>query len=79
MIGECGILLLGGCGVISILNAWLEWCIHLFHIVVQNGHVTLVGKVPTIAERIELQRLVSHTDGVLRVNNELSSLQLRRS
>lgn len=46
-----------------------------FHIVVQNGHVTLLGKVLTPAERIELQRLVAHTAGVLRVNNQLVSMQ----
>ncbi len=49
-----------------------------FHIVVQNGHVTLVGNVTTAAERIELQRLVAHTAGVLRVNNHLNTIRTKR-
>ena len=46
-----------------------------FHIVVKNGHVTLVGNVMTATERIELTRLVAHTAGVSRVNNQLDTVR----
>ena len=42
-----------------------------FHIVVHNGLVTLVGVVQSEIERRELERIARHTQGVLRVENDL--------
>jgi len=46
-----------------------------FHIVIRNGHVLLVGYVQTQVEVIEMQRIVGQTQGVLRVENQLQTLQ----
>ena len=45
-----------------------------FHIIVNNSIVTLVGYVQSAIERIELQRVVAQTPGVLRVENQLQAL-----
>lgn len=45
-----------------------------FHIVVDNSIVTLIGYVQSGIERIELQRVVAQTPGVLRVDNQLQAL-----
>ena len=42
-----------------------------FHIIVDNGVVTLVGYVQSQIEVIELQRIVGQTQGVMRVENQL--------
>ena len=42
-----------------------------FHIIVEHSIVTLIGYVQGEIERLEMQRIVSHTQGVLRVVNEL--------
>ncbi|MXZ71910.1 MAG: BON domain-containing protein [Acidobacteria bacterium] len=44
-----------------------------FHIIVDNGVVTLVGYVPSQIELLELQRIVAQTQGVLRVENQLQT------
>ena len=44
-----------------------------FHIVVQNGVITLVGYVQTQFELIEMRRIVGLTPGVLRVENRLKN------
>ena len=44
-----------------------------FHIIVNNSIATLVGYVPGQIERLELQRIVAQTPGVLRVNNQLQT------
>ena len=44
-------------------------------IVVNNGHVRLLGYVQGQIETIELQRIVAQTPGVLRVQNEVQILQ----
>ncbi len=44
-----------------------------FHIIVDNGIVTLVGYVPGRIELLELQRIVAQTQGVLRVENQLQT------
>ena len=44
-----------------------------FHIIVDNGVVTLVGYVPSRIELLELQRIVAQTQGVLRVENQLQT------
>ena len=46
-----------------------------FHIIVQNSVVTLVGYVQSNIERIEMQRIVAQTQGVMRVDNQLESLR----
>ena len=46
-----------------------------FHIVVDNGVVTLVGYVQGQIEWIEMQRIVAQTFGVLRVENQLETLR----
>ena len=46
-----------------------------FHIIVQNSVVTLVGYVQSNIERIEMQRIVGQTQGVMRVDNQLESLR----
>lgn len=45
-----------------------------FHIIVNNSIVTLIGYVQGEIERIELQRIVAQTPGVLRVENQLQAL-----
>ena len=45
-----------------------------FHIIVDNSIVTLIGYVQSGIERIELQRVVAQTPGVLRVENQLQAL-----
>ena len=45
-----------------------------FHIIVNNSIVTLIGYVQSEIERMELQRVVAQTPGVLRVQNQLQSL-----
>lgn len=45
-----------------------------FHIIVNNSIVTLIGFVQSEIERIELQRVVGQTPGVLRVENQLQAL-----
>lgn len=45
-----------------------------FHIIVNNSIVTLIGYVQSGIERIELQRVVAQTPGVLRVENQLQAL-----
>ncbi len=44
-----------------------------FHIIVNNSIVTLIGYVQGEIERIELQRIVAQTPGVLRVENQLQA------
>lgn len=44
-----------------------------FHIIVDNGAVTLVGYVPGQIELLELHRIVAQTQGVLRVDNQLQT------
>ena len=44
-----------------------------FHIIIDNGHVTLVGYVPSQIEKLEMQRIVGQTQGVLRVENQLQT------
>ena len=44
-----------------------------FHIIVNNSIATLVGYVPGEIERLELQRIVAQTPGVLRVDNQLQT------
>ena len=46
-----------------------------FHIIVHNSVVTLVGYVQGQIELIEMQRIVAHTQGVLRVENQLEKLR----
>ena len=46
-----------------------------FHILVHNGIVTLLGYVQTQAEVITMQRIIGQTQGVLRVDNQLETLQ----
>lgn len=46
-----------------------------FHIIVNNGVATLVGYVQGQIERMELQRIVAQTQGVLRVENQLQTIQ----
>ncbi len=46
-----------------------------FHIVVQNGVITLVGYVQTQFELIEMRRIVGLTPAVLRVENRLRTLK----
>ncbi len=45
------------------------------HIIVNNGHVRLVGYVQGQIEMIEIQRIVGQTRNVLKVENELQTLQ----
>ena len=45
-----------------------------FHIIVNNSIVTFIGYVQSGIERIELQRVVAQTPGVLRVENQLQAL-----
>ena len=44
-----------------------------FHIIVNNSIATLVGYVQGEIERLELQRIVAQTPGVLRVHNQLQT------
>ena len=46
-----------------------------FHIIVDNGIVTLVGSVQGEIERIEMQIIVAQTPGVLRVDNQLDTIR----
>ena len=46
-----------------------------FHIVVNNGVATLLGYVQGDIERMEMQRIVAQTQGVLRVDNQLQTVQ----
>ncbi len=46
-----------------------------FHIIVNNGHVRLIGYVQGQIEMIEIQRIVGQTRDVLKVENELQMLQ----
>ena len=46
-----------------------------FHIIVNNGVATLVGYVQGDIERMEMQRIVAQTQGVLRVDNQLQTVQ----
>ena len=46
-----------------------------FHIIVHNRIITLVGYVQGQIELIELERIVAHTAGVLRVENQLEKLR----
>lgn len=48
-----------------------------FHIVVDNGVVTLIGYVQTQAEVIELTQLASQTMGILRIENQLQTVAKR--
>ncbi len=45
------------------------------HVIVNNGHVRLLGYVQGQIEMLELQRIVAQTQGVLRVVNEVQTLQ----
>ncbi len=45
-----------------------------FHIIVQNSVVTLVGYVQGEIERREMEQIVRHTQGVLRVVNQLQTV-----
>ena len=45
-----------------------------FHIIVQNSVVTLVGYVQGEVERREMEQIVRHTQGVLRVVNQLQTV-----
>ena len=45
-----------------------------FHIIVQNSVVTLVGYVQGEIERREMEQIVRHTHGVLRVVNQLQTV-----
>ena len=49
-----------------------------FHVVVENGIVTLIGYVQSHIEKIEIQQLVASTPGILRVDNKLETLRSRR-
>lgn len=46
-----------------------------FHILVDNGVVTLIGYVPSQIEYIEMQRIVAQTQGVLRVDNQIQTMR----
>jgi len=46
-----------------------------FHVVVENGIVTLVGYVQSRTEMLELQEIVAFTSGILRVDNQLETLR----
>ena len=45
------------------------------HIIVNNGYVRLIGYVQGQIEMIEIQRIVGQTRDVLRIENELQTLQ----
>ena len=45
-----------------------------FHIIVDNSIVTLLGYVQSEIERLEMQRVVAQTNGVLRVENQLQTI-----
>ena len=45
-----------------------------FHIIVNHSIVTLIGYVQSEIDRIEMQRVVAQTPGVLRVENQLQAL-----
>ena len=44
-----------------------------FHIIVNRSAVTLVGVVQSQIEKLEMQRIVQHTQGILRVENYLTT------
>ena len=46
-----------------------------FRIIVANSTVTLIGYVQGEIERITMEQIVSHTQGVLRVDNQLQTLR----
>ena len=46
-----------------------------YRIIVDNGIVTLLGYAQSDIERIEMQRIVGQTNGVLRVDNQLQTLR----
>ena len=46
-----------------------------FHIVVRNSVVTLLGYVQGDIERLEMERIVGQTQGVLRTDNQLQTLR----
>jgi len=46
-----------------------------FHVVVDNGIVTLIGYVRSQVEMLELQGIVSSLPGILRIENQLEALQ----
>lgn len=46
-----------------------------FHILVHNGIVTLIGYVQSQIEMIEIQQIVSQTQGILRVENKLQTVK----
>ena len=46
-----------------------------FHIIVDNSVVTLIGYVQSNIERQELQIIISQTQGILRVDNQLQAAQ----
>ena len=46
-----------------------------FHIVVHHRNVTLVGYVQSEIERIEMERIVGQTQGVMQVENQLQTLR----
>ena len=45
-----------------------------FHVVVHNSVVTLIGYVQTQAEMIEIQQIVSQIPGILRIENQLETV-----
>lgn len=46
-----------------------------YRIIVDNGIVTLLGYAQSDIDRIEMQRIVGQTNGVLRVDNQLETLR----
>ena len=42
-----------------------------FHIIVDSGVVTLIGRVQSMVEAHEIQRIVAQTQGISRVENHL--------
>lgn len=46
-----------------------------FHVVVENGIVTLIGYVQSRTEMLEIQQIVAFTPGILRVDNQLETLR----
>ena len=45
-----------------------------FHIIVENSSVTLIGYVQSEIERREMELIVRHTLGILRVVNQLQTV-----
>ena len=46
-----------------------------YRIIVDNGIVTLLGYAQSNIDRLEMQRIVGQTNGVLRVDNQLETLR----